>query len=259
MSEWKNYRSKAETVQARVLDEAEQIHAADGTLTGNIGDFRIRDDGEEFFLSPDDFAELYSPVKSDVPAVLGLVFLALVSLGATFMAGYDTARSAAMRTSSTSSGTITVPQGLLLHPYQDTPLLKTADAQMHADLDWALAAWKKELGEIPVPGPRLFMASAVTGLCGYAAYACAIPPEKMIVVVDFRDADHRTILMHEIGHLLGVPHIEEDPLMNPAYTEKLERPSPYAVAIAKASFARTHRAAEPSKAPRKAPTQKGTR
>jgi hypothetical protein len=39
--------------------------------------------------------------------------------------------------------------------------------------------------------------------------------------------------MHEIGHLLGVPHIEGDALMNPSYAGKVGAPTPDAVALAK--------------------------
>jgi len=40
-------------------------------------------------------------------------------------------------------------------------------------------------------------------------------------------------MLHEIGHLLGVPHIAGDPLMEPEFGHTVDVPTPAAVALAK--------------------------
>jgi hypothetical protein len=46
--------------------------------------------------------------------------------------------------------------------------------------------------------------------------------------------DRTTVMMHEIGHLLGVPHITDDKLMEPIAEPNLvlEEPTEAAVALA---------------------------
>ena len=46
-------------------------------------------------------------------------------------------------------------------------------------------------------------------------------------------AARKPIMMREVGHLLGVPHIQDDPLMNPSYQDDLAEPTPAALALAK--------------------------
>jgi hypothetical protein len=48
------------------------------------------------------------------------------------------------------------------------------------------------------------------------------------------DHEGKTILMHEIGHLIGVPHIEGDKLMNSKYLGKVDKLTPFAIALARA-------------------------
>lgn len=106
-----------------------------------------------------------------------------------------------------------------------------------ADLDWAMRAWERALGvRLWIPRPQLRLGGY--GACDVdaSAIACAVTNKGIIVFPDIPDDrkgyDYRTILLHEIGHLLGVPHIEDDPLMNGTYTVKLDRPSVAAVALA---------------------------
>jgi len=47
-------------------------------------------------------------------------------------------------------------------------------------------------------------------------------------------ADPETLMLHEIGHLLGVPHIQDDDLMDAIqHGAKRRAPTPAAIALAK--------------------------
>jgi hypothetical protein len=90
--------------------------------------------------------------------------------------------------------------------------------------------WSAALGRPPLS----FSLIANPDGCGPDAIACAAETTQTVwIAKDGADVDRTTIMMHEIGHLLGVPHIEDDPLMNPAYKGLLDVPSPVAVAVAK--------------------------
>jgi len=71
-------------------------------------------------------------------------------------------------------------------------------------------------------------------VCGEEAIACANEARKTIWVSTNGDGYDRTsVMLHEVGHLLGVPHIEGDELMDAKYSGMVERPSDAALAIAK--------------------------
>jgi hypothetical protein len=53
-----------------------------------------------------------------------------------------------------------------------------------------------------------------------------------LIAFNLTTEDLKTVLMHEIGHILHVPHIEGDDLMNARYVKKVDRPTPAAIAIA---------------------------
>ena len=98
-------------------------------------------------------------------------------------------------------------------------------------LVFAVAAWRAEL-----PGHTIAFPQLELGRCdGSFPIACADRLHNRITVATAtRNMDLTTILMHEIGHLLGVPHIIGDPLMDPTETGvKLARPTDAAVALAK--------------------------
>lgn len=71
---------------------------------------------------------------------------------------------------------------------------------------------------------------------GSQTIACAdlINNRITVVVANAKSVNLPTVMMHEVGHLLGVPHIQGDPLMDPVYNVILDKPTPFAIAIAKA-------------------------
>ncbi len=95
----------------------------------------------------------------------------------------------------------------------------------------AVDRWNGVLKDHQVPPIKLV---ADVGDCGPDAIACADRNTNTIYVASPReDVDRTTVMMHEIGHLLGVPHIEGDELMDKAYQAKpLEIPSINAISIA---------------------------
>lgn len=105
----------------------------------------------------------------------------------------------------------------------------TVDERFEAQLPAAVAAWERSLG-VKLRTPKL-----VTGYCSVAAVACAELGQNRITIQDGKRALHpKGILLHEIGHLLGVPHIEGDPLMDPVdHGAMISEPSELAVVIAK--------------------------
>jgi hypothetical protein len=100
------------------------------------------------------------------------------------------------------------------------------DAAAHS----ALSKWTAT--GVTVPEFRLV---AADGGCTPKAIACADESTKTIFVMEDGDhVDRTTIMMHEIGHLLGVPHIDGDLLMDKAYSGKaLSAPTEFAIALAR--------------------------
>ncbi len=127
----------------------------------------------------------------------------------------------------------------LIEPIQPTSVwfnvpepIEIKDPDLHRTLRSAVGAWAVALGK-PVRIPEL-----VTGYpgvsCSHSAIACVDTANYRIRLVNLKNEDTFTIFLHEIGHLLGVPHINGDPLMKAEYSgEMLKEPTEFAVALAK--------------------------
>lgn len=114
-------------------------------------------------------------------------------------------------------------------------LKQDTDRDRQAALASAVRAWKTAL-VVQDLGIRPVLISGDRGSCSedLDATACVVHGRQDIVLDGFDPTvDYRTIFMHEIGHLLGVPHIEGDPTMNPNYLGKMSVPSRAAVALAR--------------------------
>lgn len=121
-------------------------------------------------------------------------------------------------------------------PYIDIPL-QEATREQNLSLDRALAAWRGALpASFIVSKPGLYRGSNYYCDSDRITLACADLKDYQIVISGsanvLADYDMDTILMHEIAHLLGVPHIEADALMNESYMQKLTAPSDQAVTLA---------------------------
>lgn len=100
------------------------------------------------------------------------------------------------------------------------------------DLEAAVKSWESAIG-IRIKTPTLYKREKDWAGC-LLAIACADVEHGEITVLDMGNHDPKEVLMHEVGHLLGVPHIDGDPLMSPVeLDERLVTPSPAAVALAK--------------------------
>ncbi len=103
---------------------------------------------------------------------------------------------------------------------------------------WAIKTWAAEFGgKLPIKYPRIMKAEdPSTGYCGSGLVAYADLENNRVVICQFYSHNPKTVMLHEVGHLLGIPHIDGDDLMKPTAGDKeLDEPSPFAVAIAKAA------------------------
>lgn len=130
------------------------------------------------------------------------------------------------------SGTLTIGGAHFIAPYDPNHAkIELLDGYYSKKLNLAVDRWEKALAH-KIRRPRLFLAEHS---CGTASVmACASEDSYEIrITSNLYEADEDTVLLHELGHLLGVPHIEGDDLMNAMYTKKVTAPTPMAVAIAK--------------------------
>ena len=129
------------------------------------------------------------------------------------------------------------PMGKIIYiePQKPTPV---TDAGLNQALDYAVAAWSKSLG-YQVKKPLLKKDDNNCEMdFGGGVIACADAATYSIMVRSIYYADPKTIMMHEMGHLLGVPHISQDPLMDAIYQGPVTEPTPWSVAIAKTPILR---------------------
>jgi len=115
------------------------------------------------------------------------------------------------------------------------PAMPITDAKARFELASAIGAWEAALHR-HIDEPRFLSGDAIRDCTRSDAVACEHFNEYTIYATKtaFQGGyDLRTVLMHEIGHLLGVPHIEGDALMNTDYTAKVEKPTIFAIALAR--------------------------
>lgn len=114
------------------------------------------------------------------------------------------------------------------------PILKedTSKADQLA-LTAAMDAWSRALGpQYHISRPRLIIGG--DGACDTENDSIACSYADRIVIDHWSGQDKVTVMMHEIGHTLGVPHIAGDALMNAVLMEKpVKFPTPDAIALAK--------------------------
>lgn len=95
----------------------------------------------------------------------------------------------------------------------------------------ARAAWDRAL---PERQRRLIHLEATDDRCGESAIACADITIDAVYLKIRGHRDLKTVFMHEIAHLYGVPHIAGDPLMDSEFQgHDLKQPTDLAVLIAK--------------------------
>jgi hypothetical protein len=85
----------------------------------------------------------------------------------------------------------------------------------------AVRRWSAAL-DLPVPEPPLYRVNYPAMECGDPdAEACFGSVSRAIFLNETSESrdDLLWILLHEVGHSLGVPHIEGDPLMKPGSQE----------------------------------------
>lgn len=140
-------------------------------------------------------------------------------------------------TSKPAGDTIHDTPAAAIQPSVDTPPIRlVVEPEDIGQIEQAVASWSIALGR-KIKRPVFYLGSSSN--CGYdsLALACADIPEY-IVYIARREAMDRaqfySTILHEIGHLLGVPHIVGDPLMNPVLVGNTIWPSADAIAIAKA-------------------------
>jgi hypothetical protein len=99
----------------------------------------------------------------------------------------------------------------------------------------AVKAWTAEMGgKLPIRYPRLVQSDDLAACRIYSVLAYADSDMNRVVMCRLFDEDPETIFLHEIGHLLGVPHVQGDALMDGATNGKILRaPTPAAIALAK--------------------------
>lgn len=100
-------------------------------------------------------------------------------------------------------------------------------------LEQVMKEWKDATG-ISIPKPALKIGSCFNR----AAIACASISDNTIWFTDlWVSTEHvslKSVLLHEVGHLYGVPHIDGDPLMSPRGIEReIDEPTATAIAVAK--------------------------
>ncbi len=121
-------------------------------------------------------------------------------------------------------------------PHADKPARVITEKKFTEALEYAVEEWRRACPKRAIVPPVLLEAS-----CSFEAIACVdrerdgVRANEIKIPTDSKDGpyDWPSILMHEMGHLLGVPHIDDDPLMERVYAGPVKHPSKFAIAIAR--------------------------
>ena len=119
--------------------------------------------------------------------------------------------------------------------YRDKPARVISDRKFVDALGYAVTEWQRALNRTITP-PELLEAECTAGGIACVESGLFRPQPNAIRIPAGSmsgEYDWPSILMHELGHLLGVPHIEDDPLMAPQYAGPVKHPSKFAIAIAR--------------------------
>jgi hypothetical protein len=121
----------------------------------------------------------------------------------------------------------------------DATLSHWTPAFQNAAREWREALPKRDL---PYMELKVVTTANECGISGESnPIACAWPAQKTVWVArDEPEWDKRTIMLHEIGHLLGLPHIEGDLVMNSTYQGKAEKPTDLDIVVAEYLFGSRH-------------------
>lgn len=100
----------------------------------------------------------------------------------------------------------------------------------------AVAMWRVALGvPLPIAMPKLLKVEK--GACDVEenAAACVSRPRwgDTILIEDIQEGDRLRVMLHEVGHLLGVPHIEGDVVMSKEYVGKATALTPASIVMGK--------------------------
>lgn len=187
--------------------------------------------------------------KGRLLSIAGTAGMILWGISMAFQIGREYVRIRKVATQEVFSGRTDLGTGVVLNAPADSATTASTlvgyqpvtDAATVEAFYAAVKAWKEALGgTLPISYPRLVQ-SDTAGFCAFQqaiAYAES-SPQNRIVVCRFWNHDPETVFLHEVGHLLGVPHIEGDQLMNSAASDfVLRQPSRHAVAIARENMAK---------------------
>lgn len=144
------------------------------------------------------------------------------------------------------SGTITfagtTSTGVFYHLKDTQPpkYIAIPDGDIRDAFRAAVEEWRIALGgTLPIKYPRLAKVEGNDCSNTHLMAEAQMELNRVIFCDPNQGGDLKSLMMHEVGHLLGVPHIDQDDLMN-AYENgaKVDKPTPFAIAIAKAAHAK---------------------
>lgn len=179
--------------------------------------------------------------KPNSPVVLALfIVTALVAgMGGLIRSAWLDGKKAGEETTRVKFSVVSSPVAI---DFQDSPPVVLKDPKFTKALDYAVTSWRDAMPSVEIKLPGLYQGTSNNCWEGSNArtIACADETNYRIIVqdnqMDSETIDWPSIMMHEVGHLLGVPHIQGDALMNSGYTRKVKSPTAFSVALATVAF-----------------------